>query len=661
MTRARGNIEVAKTDGNKSFPVAIDEGRLLLPLASAACASAPRAEIAAGLSSLSGAARMRADLKGEMIALFEQSHRGSGVPLREAANRFAGEFKAGRIPLSIENDEARKLRKRISGPTILRWRRQMENEGAARLAGNHGAHRRGTGLIERTPELASWLIEQDLRTGGRVSFYEIAMGAAAEFNVAAPSLSQVRRFLNRFRAEKRVEREHLLNPDRARSRFMPAFGNASAGITEFLQRVELDGSPSDLVTLSGTRRRLLFMTDVFTRLRWALVAPSESSEATGRLLAKVFTHPSGGVPAQIGTDNGSGFISRRIRALLHDLDIDLDVALPYRGDLKPFAESTVHYVQQRLAMLPGYTGRDVAQRQEIRGRLAMANRRGKSEAEILNVQLTDDELQEFLDDWLATVDANRPRSGLKNRSPNDLLREWVARGGVPRRLEDQRALFGLMLRDGETRKVGKEGIAVDGALYCSSELGGFIGEDVQIGRHFERGKIVVWGPGGDLICVATDVEMMEGGEQREIALAAKGLHRARISAFRKTARRLLTNNSRPLHEAILDAAHDHPAIEVPAVAFENAATRAALAAVEALDEAPARTAIPIFDLEDTPVRPVAIRRARVDERAELFADWNRYERLRDAAPIADEDRAWMRNFETTEFCRSQRKLFAQAS
>jgi hypothetical protein len=63
--------------------------------------------------------------------------------------------------------------------------------------------------------------------------------------------------------------------------------------------------------------------------------------------------------------------------------------------------------------MPGFAGHNVAQRQQRRGHLSMAERRGKSEAEILQVRLTDEEAETFIDRYLDEIYANTPHKGLR--------------------------------------------------------------------------------------------------------------------------------------------------------------------------------------------------------------------------------------------------------
>ena len=170
----------------------------------------------------------------------------------------------------------------------------------------HGGGRKR--LVEQHPELRDMLAGRLIQHRCHISDLALFEVARKQFGLHESQSKAVRRWISEFRKEHRIELAITINPDRAKSRLMPAFGNAAAKATEFLQYVELDGSPWDVMTLSG-RRRVLAMIDIATRVGCVILAPTESTENAGRLFAKFFTTV--GVPSTIITDNGSGFISRR--------------------------------------------------------------------------------------------------------------------------------------------------------------------------------------------------------------------------------------------------------------------------------------------------------------------------------------------------------------
>ncbi len=516
---------------------------------------------------------------------------------RENHAAFVTALKSGGVKISVTS---LRLLPKVSARTLFRWASAYEREGLRGLAPKYRRCRetsrpgsmlpaviaRPRAYIAGNPAIAEWLVARDLKYSSRASIDQITLGARAEFGERAPSRAQVLRFLQVFRRERRVERAFVQEPDRARGRFGAAFGDRSAGITEFLQKVELDGSPCDILTLSG-RRQVIILTDTFTRMRWTVIAPSESTDSTARLFVKVMTTI--GVPKCVRTDFGSGFTSARMRAFMADLGVEFEsTEAPYRGDLKPFVESSVRYIQRVFGMFEGFTGHNVAHRQQMRDRVSLKDRRGKTEADLLNVTMTDADLEGALDRWLAEIYANSPHRGLNGRTPNRILKDWLARGGRVNRVADMGALSALLM-DGEVRFVGKAGLRIDGALFCAPELGAWIGRQVWAARHYDLGRIVIFTAdqgARDFICVAENVDRL-GARRRDVALAAKAIQRQRINAVRKESRALLGNYRTPLGEAILSAVRDgagtpeipHDDYVTPAL---DAASRA-LAQIESLD------------------------------------------------------------------------------
>lgn len=630
----------------------------------------PQGTAAAGLNGINSAILdERATARAELLYAMADYRRENHLGKIAGAYQFCEAYNLGQIPVSAM---AREMIPTVGGPTLLRWLKHRAAGGIKRLSGEYGK-RKGSGHIDQNPDLREWIVAYELRHAAKpVGAPMILKAMRAEFGDRAPSLGQIRRFARAFRRDYKVEIAFATNPDHARSAYGAAFGRASEEATEYLQIVELDGSPTDIRTLSG-RRQLIIMTDVFTRMRWAIVAPSESTDSTGRLICRLLTQV--GVPAKIRTDNGAGFTSVRMRAFLEDdLKIHLDPMLPYRGDLKPFVESSVRYAQRMFATLPGYAGRSVAQRDKLRSRLSMAERRGKSEDDILEVSMTDEELEAAIDKWLSQIYANDTHSGLKGRSPNQVLTDWVARGGTVRKVADERALFGLLMEGGE-RTVGKKGIWVDGALFCAAELGAWIGKQVWIARHYDRGLIVVYSMGGinsadrRFICVATNSDRL-GEDRRAIAMAAKAKQRAFIKAVRKEASAMTRSHSAPIGALILASTDGIDSVQVPSTAYETPALEAARVAVAELEaQINPQPAIPHYDA-DTVERGREVS-AQIESRvsaaeAERREDeelWNRFKALRDRMnrmdginSVTDAERAWMKSYSESNEGRTRLRM-----
>jgi putative transposase len=327
------------------------------------------------------------------------------------------------------------------------------------------------------------------------------------------------------------------NPDAAKSRLRPAFGSKSDGLSPF-DLAELDGTPSDalVVDTASGRCHILGMPDAASRAAVAVVEDGESTDAATRLFVKYATEL--GLPRAIRTDRGAGFKSARMRSFLDRMEIALEIVPPFSGDKKPFAEALMRRISQFLELEAGFAGHNVAERVRLRGRLSMAQRRGKSERDILCVKYTKAELEARINQFLR-VEADRPRDALNGKTPNQIITEWQSRGGVVRRVQDEQALWALLAPAGAAA-VTKKGLRVGGRVYQACELGSFEGHHVEWRRHPDTDRLVIYS--GEriprFICVARCTNAMSDAERQTVAMGATALFGVYGKAVRTEARRL---------------------------------------------------------------------------------------------------------------------------
>ena len=118
-----------------------------------------------------------------------------------------------------------------------------------------------------------------------------------------------------------------------------------------------------------------------------------------------------------------------------------------------------------------------------------------------------EDLQDRIDAWCRNLYEREPHGGLGGVSPFARAASW--RGPV--RTADERGLDVLLAPaaggDGR-RKVGKQGIRVDGGLYIAAELGHHMGAWVHVRQNpADWGRVWVFtepGSGGRFLCVAED-------------------------------------------------------------------------------------------------------------------------------------------------------------
>ena len=494
-----------------------------------------------GLPRLDQKSEAAADARLEVLNALKRWLEAEKPPdLNDGLHGFAERYTAARIEVS---PETRALIPSLSRASLIRWRRALREGGWSALAPSRRGRQR------------SLDIEASCEFGGAVGAFILKYphGSAPACrrwlineHGAEPTLSAstVRRWMARWRQENPNVLLAETDPDRYRSHRAPAIGDAAAGIVRLSQLWELDSSPADVICTDG-RHALIGGVDVYSRRARVLVRPTSRAIEIAALLRCMLLD--WGVPEIVRTDEGKDYISRHVSRIFADLDIEPDVLPPYSPEMKPFIERFFGTLARGLlAYLPGFAGHNVAQRQAIRARQSFAARRGESEADAFQVELTAAELQERIDAWVETVYEREPHSGLNGRTPFE-----VAAGQPVRRIENERALDILLAPppDGRNfRKVLKGAIKVDGGTYFAAELAPFSGLNVEV-RLDPADLGVVYVMAGDVIprgldvspgafvCRAEDAARL-GTRRAEVAARAKALARAADKAGREHARAL---------------------------------------------------------------------------------------------------------------------------
>ena len=222
-----------------------------------------------------------------------------------------------------------------------------------------------------------------------------------------------------------------------------------------------------------------------------------------------------GVPDAVRCDNGKEFISNHTRTALKDLGIAQETTPPFQPERKPFVERALGtFSHDLLALLPGFCGHDVRDRQAIRSRRSFSARFGQGEN--AEGRLTPEAFQEFCDKWCVLY-ASRKHRGLGGLTPAS---RWI---GPVRMIEDERALDILLLEPagGGERTVHEKGISVGGLWHVAADLGAYIGRRVRIRLdEGDAGKIFAFSEDGVFLCEAVCPERT-GVSRRELAQATR--------------------------------------------------------------------------------------------------------------------------------------------
>ena len=477
------------------------------------------------------------------------------LPYDDAMKAFIVAFDNGSLALA---PWVRERVKSVSKRNLERWR-------AARAAGR--AHQltdnRTTGaksIFERAPELGEFVLGAHLKQPA-LSMDNLAALVAVRFSsgvagddgivIGLPSAKAIGRFLAKWKGEARNAAlvASVTDPDRYRSKFRFAIGNASARWTRPNQRWEIDASPADRMFVDG-RSNIYAVVDVFSRRLLAMV--SKTPRTTGALLLIARACQAWGVPEEISTDNGSDFTSRHFDLCLHQLGIRHHVVPPYSPQLKPFVERAIGTIQHKfMPLFDGYAGHNVAARSRIEQRRAFSERMGEDEKSLLGAGTFSGDVQDELLAWIANVYEQRPHAGLGGRTPLQAWHDgWEACAAEhPQRVVDAAAL-GLLLMPPATsggtaaagvgmRTVTNKGVAVDGIDYFHPRL--IVGQRVHVRLDpADLGRVWIYADAGmrSFIGIAVNTAL-EGTDRAEAAQRAKALQAAWAKEGRANIRRLI--------------------------------------------------------------------------------------------------------------------------
>lgn len=547
--------------------------------------------------------------------------------------------------------------------SLYRWADAKRREGLARLAGNYG-NRKGQGQIDANPDLNSlavWFCFE-YPGAGPARFCEIAK-LRLGIHVAE---STARRWLQIYRRDNEAKLLAVTNPDAWKDKFLPAFGDASAEAEHVNAIWELDGTPADLMLVdadTGELRRATLMAciDVYSRRLRYLVARTGTATGIASLLRRCILD--WGVPDTVHTDNGQDYVAVHLKTFLASLHIEQRLCAPFSPWEKPHIERSMRSMSHDLVeLLPGFVGHNVTERSKIEDRKAFSERLFKR-GETVELHLTTEQLQGFLDQWCAAYE-QRPHTGEGMGGLSPALKAAQSPAAI-KRIASPRELDLLLFESGR-RRVGKKGIRHDNCTYAAPELGQYIGEEVLLRADPEdQGRVVVFsGSTGAYLCDAWDAEA-QGVARRDVAIAGRKAGKEAAAAGRELARQMRRqHNSKTLAQDLLDARladapNVHP-LPRPAVPHDTPALQAAREALTGGIATPQTISADVVALRQQQAISAGDfdRAAEITDPRKVHAAWMRVEaRLASGEYVSPADRDGLAQYRRSPTCKSIAETF----
>lgn len=499
----------------------------------------------AAAAGLTGKPRERMEAKLELLARLDGFMQTRGGGVCDAMNEFCDAYNSGalQVAMAVRMHTGADLHP----GTLRRWRKAVASAGPAALAGAYGA-RRGSGLIDSTPALREFVLGV-LVEKPHISARLMHDLIGARMPAALPGKRQLERWLAEWKHDNAELFMACTNPDAWKNKYMAGFGSYAEGIVRANQVWMLDSTPADIQLIDG-RHSILGVIDVATRRLKLLVSRTSTAEAVCQLLRRTILE--WGVPEAVKMDNGRDYASERVALVLTGLEIEARFSKPFSPWEKPFIERVFGtFSRHALELLPGFSGHDVAQAQEIRARKSFSEQL-HTKNKVLEAKLTGAELQAFCDNWAESFYLHEPHNGegMDGKTPFEKLAQLR---DTVRAIGDVRALD-MLLGAGTMCTVTKKGLRLDNLRYLAPELALAVGERVLVRRDDgDMGRVVVYRDDA-FLCVAECPEVT-GVSRAEVAAEGKKRQRESIqdarAALRKAGKKMAQGD---LAKEMLDAA-----------------------------------------------------------------------------------------------------------
>ena len=541
---------------------------------------------------------------------------------------------------------------KLSDSTLYRWYSDYKKGGVPALEPQYKSNAQSA--LDRNPEIGKFVlgIMMDRPDLGMAVIHEMT---TVQFGEEAPSVTAVRRYINRWKAANPEQLALRDNPDKHKSKYLPAHGSLSEDVKDLNDLWEADATKVDLIFSDDPRRyTLCAMVDVYSDRKAFLLVPNAGARDQIHLLRNCIL--AWGLPRALKTDNGKDYTALATDVALLRLEIEHVLCPPFRGDRKPHVERGFRvFLHDLLPGLPGFCGHSVADAQDIKARKTFAERllkKGKDDTPV-EAGIKKEDFEKFMNDWLVG-DALRVRgksSHLKGKSPRQMVDEWASDPlHYVRRIDP--VVLDYVLLPGITKTVQKKGIQHNGQWFIF-EFAASVGTAVEIRETEDIGRLLVFQ--GEIFWGVAENAAITGISREEVAVKQIIHHNARTKALRESTKGLRKNVN--TQEALQATLHDRMTGASPVEVLQraemvqsiNVAEAAKARAGEMLAKAKAKKPLPAIRAIGMSAEKIASIHAELAAQ-EIPPDEDaidRYRRLSRATVVSLEDREWLAYFETT--------------
>jgi len=495
----------------------------------------------------------------------------------------AGEFKFEQAVLDAM--PKRNGKPWLTVKTLHRWVNNWRKHGLKGLLGDYGNRTGGSKIDRNEPlkrEILRLIHNQPHINGKRILEYL----RADHPDLAIVCARSIDRWIDRWKRDNKGGWVAHANPDGWKSKLMPAFGSQHEHIERLNQLWELDSTPGDWMLKDG-RHSVIGCIDMYSRRLILHVSRTSTAAAVAAVLRKAIL--AWGVPEAVRTDNGRDYVSKQVTTLLHALEIEQLLCIPYASEEKGTIERAFQTMSHGiLEHLPGFIGHNVGERQVIEARKSFAQRLANRD-EVIEVDLDSTELQRILDDWCEHYYHRARHAGI-GKTPLEMVA--ACRQPVRRiTAEQERGLDMLLTELAGGATVGKKGIRHNNLYYIHPELALWIGQRVRI-RYDDTdyGRLYVYSPDLEFICLAEAPEVT-GISRQEVAIAAKAKAKKHIAEARKQVRELTRDMKKNIPEIVMEhrkkEAGNVVAMPQPSEPYETKELAEATRAADAKEQADA--------------------------------------------------------------------------